>query len=52
MFTVYLRHEFQNGGEGRIWGGATGNGDGILGALWDPARMRLRPGKPRQLPDS
>lgn len=37
MFTVYLRHEFQNGGEGRIWGGATGNGDGILGAeLWIP----------------
>ena len=31
MFTLYVRHEFENGGEGRIWGGATGNGDGVLG---------------------
>jgi hypothetical protein len=37
MFTLYVRHAFENGGEGRIWGGATGNGDGILGAeLWVP----------------
>jgi hypothetical protein len=37
MFTVYVRHQFENGGEGRIWGGATGNGDGILGGeLWIP----------------
>ncbi len=37
MFTLYVRHEFENGGEGRIWGGVTSNGDGILGAeLWVP----------------
>jgi hypothetical protein len=37
MFTLYLRHEFQHGAEGRVWGGATGNGDGILGAeFWVP----------------
>ncbi len=37
MFTLFVRHEFENGGEGRIWGGATANGDGILGGeLWVP----------------
>jgi hypothetical protein len=32
MYTLYLRHEFQNGSEGKVWGGATANGDGVLGA--------------------
>jgi len=37
MFALYVRRYFDNGGEGRIWGGATGNGDGLLGAdLWVP----------------
>jgi hypothetical protein len=37
MFVVYLRRYFETGGEGRLWGGATGNGDGLLGAdLWLP----------------
>ena len=37
MFVVYLRRYFDTGGEGRLWGGATGNGDGLLGAdLWLP----------------
>ena len=37
MFVCYIRRNFENGGDGRIWGGATGNGDGLLGAdLWVP----------------
>jgi len=37
MFCLYVRRTFENGGEGRIWGGATGNADGLLGAdLWVP----------------
>ena len=37
MFTVYGRRYFENGGEGRIWGGVTGRGDGLVGAdLWLP----------------
>jgi hypothetical protein len=37
MFTLYLRHTFENAGEGRIFGGATSYGDGLLGAdLWVP----------------
>ena len=37
MFAVYARRNFENGGDGRIWGGLTGNGDGLLGAdLWVP----------------
>ena len=37
MFTMYLRHTFENAGEGRIFGGATANGDGLLGGdLWVP----------------
>ena len=37
MFVLYVRRNFENGGDGRIWGGATGNGDGLLGAdLWVP----------------
>jgi hypothetical protein len=37
MFVLYLRHNFENGGDGRIWGGATAQGDGLLGAdLWVP----------------
>ncbi len=42
MFTLYVRHEFENGAEGRMWGGATGNGDGILGAeFWVPLARGL-----------
>jgi hypothetical protein len=37
MFAFYIRRNFENGGDGRIWAGATGNGDGLLGAdLWVP----------------
>jgi hypothetical protein len=37
MFVVYLRRYFDTGGEGRLWGGITGSGDGLLGAdLWLP----------------
>jgi hypothetical protein len=37
MFALYVRQKFENGGDGRIWAGATGNGDGLLGAdLWVP----------------
>ena len=37
MFVLYVRRNFENGGDGRIWAGATGNGDGLLGAdLWVP----------------
>jgi hypothetical protein len=31
MYAAFIRRQFQFGGEGRFWGGATGNGDGILG---------------------
>ncbi len=37
MFVAFVRRNFENGGDGRIWGGVTGNGDGLLGAdLWVP----------------
>ncbi|MEN6459259.1 MAG: DUF6666 family protein [Thermoguttaceae bacterium] len=37
MFCGYVRRYFENGGNGRIFGGATGNGDGLIGAdLWVP----------------
>jgi hypothetical protein len=37
MYTIYIRRSCQNGGDARIWGGASGNGDGLLGAdLWVP----------------
>ena len=37
MFILYLRRNFENGGDGRLWGGVTGNGDGLLGVdLWVP----------------
>jgi hypothetical protein len=37
QFVVYLRRHFQNGGDGRIWGGLTGYGDGLFGAdAWVP----------------
>lgn len=37
MFCLYARHYFENGGEGRVWGGATSMGDGLLGVdLWIP----------------
>jgi hypothetical protein len=37
QFVLFIRRNFENGGEGRIWGGATGNGDGLLGAdIWIP----------------
>jgi len=32
MYALFLRHNTAIGGEGRIWGGATGPGDGLLGA--------------------
>ncbi len=37
QFVLYFRHYFQNGGDGRIFGGATGEGDGLIGAdFWVP----------------
>jgi hypothetical protein len=37
MFVLFVRRNFENGGDGRLWAGATGNGDGLLGAdLWVP----------------
>jgi hypothetical protein len=37
MFVIYMRRYFDTGGEGRLWGGATGSGDGLLGVdLWLP----------------
>jgi hypothetical protein len=37
MFILFVRRNFENGGDGRLWVGATGNGDGLLGAdLWVP----------------
>jgi hypothetical protein len=37
MFVCFIRRNFENGGDGRLWAGATGNGDGLLGAdLWVP----------------
>jgi hypothetical protein len=37
MFCLYVRQNFECGGNGRLWLGATGGGDGLLGAdLWIP----------------
>jgi hypothetical protein len=37
QFVVYFRRYFENGGDGRIWGGMTGHGDGLFGAdAWIP----------------
>jgi hypothetical protein len=32
MYAVFIRRHFELGGEGRIWGGVSGWGDGIFGA--------------------
>lgn len=32
MYAVFLRRQFELGGEGRIWGGISGWGDGVFGA--------------------
>jgi len=37
MFTMYYRRQFEQGGNGRLFAGATAHGDGLLGAdLWVP----------------
>ena len=37
MFCLFARRNFENGGDGRLWGGATANGDGLIGAdFWVP----------------
>ncbi|MGW8257423.1 MAG: DUF6666 family protein [Thermoguttaceae bacterium] len=37
QFVVYFRRYFCNGGDGRIFGGLTGNGDGLFGGdVWVP----------------
>ena len=37
MFIMYVRRNFENGGDGRLWAGATGKGDGLIGVdLWVP----------------
>lgn len=37
MFVLFVQRTFENGGDGRVWIGATGNGDGLLGAnIWVP----------------
>ena len=51
MFVLFVRRNFENGGDGRIWAGGTGNGDGLLGADLGSAGKRLCLGKPDQLPD-
>lgn len=32
LFAFYYRKHFEGGGDGRLWGGFTGRGDGLLGA--------------------
>jgi hypothetical protein len=32
IYALFFRHYYCNGGQGRIWAGATGEGEGILGA--------------------
>ncbi len=32
LFAFYYRRHFQGGGDGRIWGGFSGHGDGVFGA--------------------
>jgi hypothetical protein len=32
MFTLFFRRQFEGNGEGRIWAGLTGQGDGLVGA--------------------
>jgi hypothetical protein len=32
MYAVFFRRQFELGGEGRLWGGLSGRGDGVLGA--------------------
>jgi hypothetical protein len=37
QFVGYIRRYFENGGDGRLFGGITGNGDGLLGGdVWIP----------------
>lgn len=37
MYALFVRRNFENGGDGRLWAGLTGNGDGLLGVdLWVP----------------
>ena len=37
MFALYVRRNFETGGDGRIWAGGTGHGDALLGAdIWVP----------------
>jgi hypothetical protein len=37
QFVGYIRRYFENGGDGRLYGGITGKGDGIVGAdVWIP----------------
>jgi hypothetical protein len=37
QFVGYIRRYFDNGGDGRLFGGVTGNGDGLLGGdVWIP----------------
>jgi len=37
MFCFYTQRSFENGGDGRLWAGFSGNGDGLFGAsLWVP----------------
>ncbi len=37
QFVGYIRRYFENGGDGRLFGGITGNGDGLFGAdVWIP----------------
>lgn len=32
LYTGFWRYTLQNGSQGRIWGGGSGNGDGVIGA--------------------
>ncbi len=32
QYNIFFRRHFNHGGEGRVWGGFTGHGDGLVGA--------------------
>jgi hypothetical protein len=37
MFCLFARRNFENGGDGRLWGGVTASGDGLIGTdFWVP----------------
>jgi hypothetical protein len=42
LYAFFVRHYFENCGDGRVWGGVTGYGDGAIGAdFWLPLGRNL-----------